>query len=112
MSYELGCWGAGAGVRVSRERASGEPGRWGAGRGERVSGKPGLLLRGRVSRKRGPVGGKRAPVPRGPESPEGGRSQSGLRGEQLAVEPGPPRGAGQAPAVGLASACGPLPPGY
>mgnify|MGYP007134179911 CR=1 FL=1 len=119
---------------VSRERVSGEPGRWGAGGGVRVSGEPGRRRRGRVShvggkgatapggpvnRARGPVSGKRAPAPRGPVSREGGQSPSGLRGGQLAVEPGtPPRGAGEAlgesceaPAVGLASACVPPPPG-
>ena len=100
---------------VSRERVSGEPGRWGAGGGVRVSGEPGRHRRGRVS----PVGVKGAPAPRGPVSRGGWQSPSGLRGGQLAVEPGPPpRGAGEAPresceapAVGLASACVPLPPG-
>ena len=122
MSGEPGRWGAGRGVRVSGEReplsperVSGEPVRWGAGGGVRVSGEPGRHRRGRVS----PVGGKGAPAPRGPVSRGGWQSPSGLRGGQLAVEPGPPpRGAGEAPresceapAVGLASACVPPLPG-
>ena len=141
MSGKPGRWGAGRGVRVSGEReplsperVSGEPVRWGAGGGVRVSGEPGRHRRGRVSpvggkgapaavgpvnRARGPVSGKGAPAPRGPVSRGGGQSPSGLRGGQLAVEPGtPPRGAGEAlgesceaPAVGLASACVALPPG-